>query len=126
MSPNPLVIFVWEGGWRSAHTLPVPSPQPSVSQVKVIDFPSGTTVCSLKPDARLGMVMCTKLWQVRPHPSWGPSRWARACQAVSALPPHLHAFVLLSSAGGELPDPNRMRGGDVACDLRSDLSATAL
>ena len=33
-------------------------------QVKVVELPGKTPVCSLVPDAKLGMVMCLKLWQV--------------------------------------------------------------
>ncbi|XP_068167805.1 guanine nucleotide-binding protein subunit beta-like protein 1 isoform X2 [Antennarius striatus] len=37
-------------------------------EVKVIELPSKTPVCSLVPDAKHGMVMCIKLWQ----PDSGP------------------------------------------------------
>lgn len=33
-------------------------------QIKIIELPSKTPVCILVPDAKLGMVMCIKLWQV--------------------------------------------------------------
>ncbi|XP_067084263.1 guanine nucleotide-binding protein subunit beta-like protein 1 isoform X1 [Osmerus mordax] len=37
-------------------------------EVKVVELPGKTPVCSLVPDAKLGMVMCLKLWQ----PDSGP------------------------------------------------------
>lgn len=30
-----------------------------------MELPSKTPVCTLRPDTRVGMVMCVKLWQVR-------------------------------------------------------------
>lgn len=33
-------------------------------QIKIIELPSKTPVCTLVPDAKLGMVMCIQLWQV--------------------------------------------------------------
>lgn len=33
-------------------------------QIKIIELPSKTPVCTLVPEAKLGMVMCIKLWQV--------------------------------------------------------------
>ncbi|XP_053181748.1 guanine nucleotide-binding protein subunit beta-like protein 1 [Scomber japonicus] len=37
-------------------------------EIKIVELPSKTPVCSLVPDAKLGMVMCIKLWQ----PDSGP------------------------------------------------------
>ncbi|XP_068594826.1 guanine nucleotide-binding protein subunit beta-like protein 1 [Brachionichthys hirsutus] len=37
-------------------------------EVKIMELPSKTPVCTLVPDAKLGMVMCVKLWQ----PDSGP------------------------------------------------------
>ncbi|CAG5920083.1 unnamed protein product [Menidia menidia] len=37
-------------------------------EIKIIEFPSQTPVCTLVPEAKLGMVMCIKLWQ----PGSGP------------------------------------------------------
>ncbi|RVE68616.1 hypothetical protein OJAV_G00093570 [Oryzias javanicus] len=37
-------------------------------EIKIIEIPSKTTVCSLVPETKLGMVMCLKLWQ----PDSGP------------------------------------------------------
>ncbi|XP_053277327.1 guanine nucleotide-binding protein subunit beta-like protein 1 [Pleuronectes platessa] len=37
-------------------------------EIKIIELPSKTPVCTLVPDAKLGMVMCIKLWQ----PDSGP------------------------------------------------------
>ncbi|XP_029019118.1 guanine nucleotide-binding protein subunit beta-like protein 1 [Betta splendens] len=39
-------------------------------EVKIIELPSKTPVCTLVPDAKLGMVMCIKLWQ--PDSAPGP------------------------------------------------------
>ncbi|KAG7263253.1 hypothetical protein CRUP_004747 [Coryphaenoides rupestris] len=36
--------------------------------IKIMDLPSRTLVCSLRPEAKLGMVMCLQLWQ----PDTGP------------------------------------------------------
>eukprot|EP00064_Thunnus_orientalis_P007355 superscaffoldBa00000810_g7375 len=33
-------------------------------EIKIIELPSKTPVCTLAPDAKLGMVMCIKLWQL--------------------------------------------------------------
>lgn len=40
----------------------------SYCQVQILEMPSKTSVCSLKPEAgaRPGMPMCLQLWQVRP------------------------------------------------------------
>ncbi|MBN3298904.1 GNB1L protein, partial [Amia calva] len=40
-------------------------PGADTTEVKVIDLPSKVPVCTLKPDTKLGMLMCVKLWQVR-------------------------------------------------------------
>ncbi|KAM3611821.1 uncharacterized protein V6R79_024563 [Siganus canaliculatus] len=37
-------------------------------EIKVVELPSKTPVCTLKPDVKLGMVMCIQLWQ----PDSGP------------------------------------------------------
>lgn len=37
-------------------------------EIKIIELPSKTPVCTLAPDTKLGMVMCIKLWQ----PDSGP------------------------------------------------------
>lgn len=37
-------------------------------EIKIIELPSKTPICTLVPDAKLGMVMCIKLWQ----PDSGP------------------------------------------------------
>uniref|UniRef100_H2MK85 Guanine nucleotide binding protein (G protein), beta polypeptide 1-like n=1 Tax=Oryzias latipes TaxID=8090 RepID=H2MK85_ORYLA len=37
-------------------------------EIKIVEIPSKTTVCTLVPEAKLGMVMCLKLWQ----PDSGP------------------------------------------------------
>ncbi|KAK5932977.1 hypothetical protein CgunFtcFv8_004641 [Champsocephalus gunnari] len=37
-------------------------------EIKIVELPSKTPVCTLIPDAKLGMVMCIKLWQ----PDSGP------------------------------------------------------
>ncbi|KAF3696132.1 Guanine nucleotide-binding protein subunit beta-like protein 1 [Channa argus] len=39
-------------------------------EIKIIQLPSKTPVCTLAPDAKLGMVMCIKLWQ--PDSGRGP------------------------------------------------------
>ncbi|KAL6114667.1 gnb1l [Pungitius sinensis] len=39
-------------------------------EIKVIELPGKTPVCTLVPDAKLGMVMCIKLWQ--PDSGHGP------------------------------------------------------
>ncbi|XP_068422663.1 guanine nucleotide-binding protein subunit beta-like protein 1 isoform X1 [Clinocottus analis] len=39
-------------------------------EIKIIELPSKTPVCTLAPDAKLGMVMCIKLWQ--PDSGHGP------------------------------------------------------
>ncbi|TKS77958.1 Guanine nucleotide-binding protein subunit beta-like protein 1 [Collichthys lucidus] len=39
-------------------------------EIKIIELPSKTPVCTLIPDAKLGMVMCIKLWQ--PNSGAGP------------------------------------------------------
>ncbi|KAI1901080.1 hypothetical protein AGOR_G00056450 [Albula goreensis] len=45
-------------------------PGAEMEEVKVVDMSSGATVCSLKPDAKRGMLMCAKLWQ--PDSGQGP------------------------------------------------------
>uniref|UniRef100_A0A3B3SGH3 Guanine nucleotide binding protein (G protein), beta polypeptide 1-like n=1 Tax=Paramormyrops kingsleyae TaxID=1676925 RepID=A0A3B3SGH3_9TELE len=89
-------------------------PVETMDEVKVIDFPSGTAVCSLKPDARLGMVMCTKLWQ--PDSGRGPlllvgyeagtlALWDVAQrQPLSTLVAHSEPLLCLDF------DPERLRG----------------
>ncbi|XP_041079022.1 guanine nucleotide-binding protein subunit beta-like protein 1 [Polyodon spathula] len=42
--------------------------------VRVLDLPSKTLVCTLKPDAKIGMPMCLKLWQ--PDSGSSPLLWA--------------------------------------------------
>uniref|UniRef100_A0A3P9HVH3 Guanine nucleotide binding protein (G protein), beta polypeptide 1-like n=1 Tax=Oryzias latipes TaxID=8090 RepID=A0A3P9HVH3_ORYLA len=37
-------------------------------EIKIVEIPSKTTVCTLVPEAKMGMVMCLKLWQ----PDSGP------------------------------------------------------
>uniref|UniRef100_A0A3P9MQ18 G protein subunit beta 1 like n=1 Tax=Oryzias latipes TaxID=8090 RepID=A0A3P9MQ18_ORYLA len=37
-------------------------------EIRIVEIPSKTTVCTLVPEAKLGMVMCLKLWQ----PDSGP------------------------------------------------------
>uniref|UniRef100_G3PI31 Guanine nucleotide binding protein (G protein), beta polypeptide 1-like n=1 Tax=Gasterosteus aculeatus aculeatus TaxID=481459 RepID=G3PI31_GASAC len=39
-------------------------------EIKIIELPGKTPVCTLVPDAKLGMVMCIKLWQ--PDSGHGP------------------------------------------------------
>ncbi|XP_076125932.1 guanine nucleotide-binding protein subunit beta-like protein 1 [Alosa pseudoharengus] len=41
-----------------------------MEEVKVMELPSNVPVCSLKPDKKLGMVMCLKIWQ--PDAGEGP------------------------------------------------------
>ncbi|XP_062399070.1 guanine nucleotide-binding protein subunit beta-like protein 1 [Sardina pilchardus] len=41
-----------------------------MEEVKVMELPSKVPVCSLKPDKKLGMVMCLKIWQ--PDAGEGP------------------------------------------------------
>ncbi|XP_034027006.1 guanine nucleotide-binding protein subunit beta-like protein 1 [Thalassophryne amazonica] len=43
-------------------------------EIKIIELPSKTKVCTLAPDAKLGMVMCLKLWQ--PDAGSGPLLFA--------------------------------------------------
>ncbi|XP_064209821.1 guanine nucleotide-binding protein subunit beta-like protein 1 isoform X1 [Anguilla rostrata] len=45
-------------------------PGPLTEEIKLIDLASKTQVCSLKPDAKRGMLMCAKLWQ--PDSGTGP------------------------------------------------------
>ncbi|XP_064209825.1 guanine nucleotide-binding protein subunit beta-like protein 1 isoform X3 [Anguilla rostrata] len=40
-------------------------PGPLTEEIKLIDLASKTQVCSLKPDAKRGMLMCAKLWQLQ-------------------------------------------------------------
>ncbi|XP_077379105.1 guanine nucleotide-binding protein subunit beta-like protein 1 isoform X1 [Festucalex cinctus] len=37
-------------------------------ELKIVELPSKTLVCSLIPDSKLGMVMCVKLWQPQSGP----------------------------------------------------------
>ncbi|KAG5840456.1 hypothetical protein ANANG_G00189010 [Anguilla anguilla] len=46
-------------------------PGPLTEEIKLIDLASKTQVCSLKSDAKRGMLMCAKLWQ--PDSGTGPS-----------------------------------------------------
>lgn len=44
-------------------------------QIKIMELPNKTLVCTLVPDAKLGMVMCIQLFQVSitpPAPSCSP------------------------------------------------------
>lgn len=43
-------------------------PGEHMEEVRIVELPSKTPVCSLVPDTKLGMVMCIKLWQ----PDSGP------------------------------------------------------
>ncbi|KPP78672.1 guanine nucleotide-binding protein subunit beta-like protein 1-like [Scleropages formosus] len=43
---------------------------PAEDMEELVELPSGVPVCSLKPDAKLGMLMCVKLWQ--PDGGCGP------------------------------------------------------
>uniref|UniRef100_A0A674ARJ3 Guanine nucleotide binding protein (G protein), beta polypeptide 1-like n=1 Tax=Salmo trutta TaxID=8032 RepID=A0A674ARJ3_SALTR len=52
------------GRWLLAHA------GEAMEEVKIIELPSKSPVCSLIPQAKLGMVMCIKLWQ--PDSSPGP------------------------------------------------------
>lgn len=45
-------------------------PGQQTEEIKIVELPSKTTVCSLLPEAKLGMVMCIKLWQ--PDAGSGP------------------------------------------------------
>ncbi|KAK1156590.1 guanine nucleotide-binding protein subunit beta-like protein 1 isoform X1 [Acipenser oxyrinchus oxyrinchus] len=49
-------------------------PGADMAAVRVLDLPSKTPVCTLKPDANLGMPMCLKLWQ--PDSGSSPLLWA--------------------------------------------------
>ncbi|CAJ1068393.1 guanine nucleotide-binding protein subunit beta-like protein 1 [Xyrichtys novacula] len=50
------------------HLLAFPGEQ--TEEIKIIQLPSKTPVCTLVPDAKVGMVMCMKLWQ--PDSGLGP------------------------------------------------------
>ncbi|XP_061905680.1 guanine nucleotide-binding protein subunit beta-like protein 1 [Entelurus aequoreus] len=39
-------------------------------EINIVELPSKAPVCTLVPDAKLGMVMCVKMWQ--PHSGTGP------------------------------------------------------
>lgn len=53
----------------------------SYCQVQILEMPSKTSVCTLKPeaDAKPGMPMCLELWQVRPS-ARQPRPVSHACQ----------------------------------------------
>uniref|UniRef100_A0A8C2KIW8 Guanine nucleotide binding protein (G protein), beta polypeptide 1-like n=1 Tax=Cyprinus carpio TaxID=7962 RepID=A0A8C2KIW8_CYPCA len=40
-------------------------PTENMEEVSVVEVRSWTPVCTLKPDSKLGMLMCMKMWQVR-------------------------------------------------------------
>lgn len=40
-------------------------PTENTEEVSVVEMRSWTPVCTLKPDSKLGMLMCVKMWQVR-------------------------------------------------------------
>ncbi|KAM6965582.1 guanine nucleotide-binding protein subunit beta-like protein 1 isoform 1-T1 [Aplochiton taeniatus] len=56
------LLEINSGSWLLAH------PGERMEEVQVVELPSRTPVCSLVPDAKLGMIMCLKLWQ----PDSGP------------------------------------------------------
>lgn len=59
----------------------------SYCQVQILEMPSKTSVCTLKPeaDAKPGMPMCLELWQVRPS-ARQPRPASHAFRAVNHTP----------------------------------------
>ncbi|XP_071381773.1 guanine nucleotide-binding protein subunit beta-like protein 1 [Centroberyx affinis] len=89
-------------------------PGQQTEEIKIIELPSKAPVCSLIPDAKLGMVMCIKLWQPDSGPGplllagyedgslllWDVSQRSTLSQAVA----HPEPVMCLTF------DPKRMRG----------------
>lgn len=60
-------------------------------QIKIIELPSKTPVCTLVPDAKLGMVMCIKLWQVSTRQSsqvWTEIVTTKALRSINVFRHH--------------------------------------